>query len=255
MAERWLLLRGLGRESGHWGAFASQLQLAFGNHRIDTLDLPGSGVLFQQASPDRIAAITDACRQQALTDGKLTQPVNLLAISLGGMVAWDWLQRYPQEISRAVLINTSFASHSRFYQRLRWQAYQALLGIMVDKDLSHRELAIVRLVSNLPDQQRQIIGRQWAAIQQRHPVSSANLLRQIYAAARYQPDPLRPTQPVLLLNSNGDRLVAPACSQAIAAAYQLPLRTHPSAGHDLPLDDGAWVTDCIRSWMTAGDGR
>ena len=38
-----------------------------------------------------------------------------------------------------------------------------------------------------------------------------------------------------------DRLVSPRCSQRLAAAWKVPLALHPSAGHDLPLDDPDWL--------------
>jgi pimeloyl-ACP methyl ester carboxylesterase len=41
------------------------------------------------------------------------------------MVAVEWASRYPQEIARCVLINTSMRPYSRFHQRLRWQNYPA----------------------------------------------------------------------------------------------------------------------------------
>jgi hypothetical protein len=27
---------------------------------------------------------------------------------------------------------------------------------------------------------------------------------------------------------------------------------HPSAGHDLPLDDGVWVAQAVAKWLAAG---
>ncbi|PMZ18082.1 alpha/beta hydrolase, partial [Pseudomonas sp. FW306-02-F08-AA] len=40
------------------------------------------------------------------------------------------------------------------------------------------------------------------------------------------------------------------CSQALAAAWNLPLVMHPFAGHDLPLDDPAWVVAQVLQWAT-----
>jgi hypothetical protein len=50
------------------------------------------------------------------------------------------------------------------------------------------------------------------------------------------------------LNSLGDRLVDPACSQAIGQHWETELIQHPTAGHDLPLDDGEWTTEKIAEW-------
>jgi hypothetical protein len=38
-----------------------------------------------------------------------------------------------------------------------------------------------------------------------------------------------------------DVLVSPQCSATLAHRWQVELRIHPDAGHDLPLDDPAWV--------------
>ncbi|MDD4914934.1 MAG: alpha/beta hydrolase [Methylococcales bacterium] len=245
--QNWLLLRGLCRESGHWGDFIPQLQKAFPSARIHTLDLPGTGQFHQYTSPRRIEEIADFVRRQAEQQDLLQKPLTLLALSLGGMVGWEWLSRYPGELNAAILINTSQASLNAFHQRLRWQSYADLARILTQADVYRRELAILRLVSNRRDRDVEIAER-WGRIQLRHPVSAENGLRQILAAAKYRPAANKPQAPVLLLNSLGDRLVSPACSQAIGNRWCLELQTHPWAGHDLCLDDGEWVTHCLQNW-------
>jgi pimeloyl-ACP methyl ester carboxylesterase len=247
LATQWLLLRGLSREIGHWGDFPAILQRDFPNTSVHTLDLPGTGHLYQQDSPNRIAGITDAVRQQAIEQGLLLQPLTLLAYSLGGMVAWDWMQRYPNEINGAVLLNTSFASLSPFYQRLRWQSYPQLLGLSMQANLHKRETAILKLVSNRTDVGG-LIASEWTKIQQQRPVSKKNSLRQMTAAATYEPGKQKPVQPVLLLNSQKDRLVSHACSTAIQRRWPVDLATHPWAGHDICLDQPLWVVDRIKRW-------
>jgi pimeloyl-ACP methyl ester carboxylesterase len=245
--QNWLLLRGLCREAGHWGHFIQQLQTAFPSAQIHTLDLPGTGQFYQQPSPGQIAEICDFVRQQAQQHGLLQQPLSLLALSLGGMVGWEWLTKYPNDLNSAVLVNTSFASLSAFHQRLRWQSYPKFARILLQSDLYQRELAIIQLVSNRRDNDLQI-AEQWQQIQLQHPVSTINSLRQILAAASYKPAPYQPTVPVLLLNGLGDRLVSQACSEAIRDTCRLELRSHPWAGHDLCLDDGEWVIQQLIDW-------
>ena len=249
MSNDLLLLRGLSREAGHWGDFVAQLQAGVPQVKVRTLDLPGTGRFYQQTSPNRIEAILEATRQQALKDGLLEQPLHLLAVSLGGMVAWEWLQRYPQEIQSAILINTSFANLSRFYQRLRWPAYGQLVSALISKNAYQRELAIVRMISNRRDCQRKITAKAWAKLQQQRPISLSNSLNQISAAARYQPTLQLSQVPALLLNSLGDRLVSANCSAAIQQRYQLPLHSHPNAGHDLALDAPEWVIKQTLTWL------
>ena len=55
---------------------------------------------------------------------------------------------------------------------------------------------------------------------------------------------------LLVLASAADALVDPRCSQRVAQAWGCVLRTHPSAGHDLPLDDGEWVVREVSAWLT-----
>lgn len=248
LGSNWLLLRGLSRETAHWGEFIALMQTAFPGASITTLDLPGTGRFHRETSPSDIASITQSARRQATERNLLRRPATLLALSLGGMVAWEWLSQYPEEINGAVLVNTSFANLSPFYKRLRWQSYAQFAKLMLINDIYRRELAIVRLVSNLSANHQQT-ALAWKKIQELHPVSLANSLRQIKAAARFRPAADRPKQAILLVNSRGDRLVAPSCSEAIQKQWQIELRTHPWAGHDLSLDDGAWLAKQLANWV------
>jgi pimeloyl-ACP methyl ester carboxylesterase len=188
-------------------------------------------------------------RQQALTEGMLNQPAVLLGLSLGGMVAWQWLSQYPEDVSAAVLINSSFANLSPFYRRLRWQAYSHMARIIAAQSDAQRESLIVSLVSNQDQPARALTSRRWTELRQQRPMSALNEMRQILAAARFNPGFQPPIQPVLLLNSSGDRLVSPHCSKTIHQNYGVPLITHPTAGHDLPNDDGAWVIRQLQNWQ------
>jgi pimeloyl-ACP methyl ester carboxylesterase len=87
----------------------------------------------------------------------------------------------------------------------------------------------------------------WCAIRRARPVGVANALRQLVAAARFQA-PLAAPVPTLLLTSAGDRLADPRCSADIARRWACPLVVHSEAGHDLPLDDPAWVVQEVKAW-------
>ena len=248
IGKNWILLRGLARESAHWGDFVPLLQAAFPDADIATVDLPGTGRYYQGDSPNTIKAITEVVREQAHSQGLLQKPVTLLALSLGGMVAWEWLHNYPDDCCGAALISTSFAGLNPFYQRLRWQSYGKFFALLAQRYLHSRELAIIQLVNNSREKDEKLV-KEWEQIQKERPVSLKNLVNQMLAAASFGPSPSKPTQPVLLLNSQGDRLVAPACSEAIQKKWQLALRTHPWAGHDLTVDDGDWVAEQLKDWL------
>lgn len=247
IGQNWILLRGLARESAHWGAFVPLLQSTFPDAQITLLDLPGTGCFYRETSPITIRSITDSVRRHAIDKGLMQQPVTILALSLGAMVAWEWLLSYPEEICGAALMNTSFADLSPFYQRLRWQSYRKFVALAMTSDLHNRESGILRLVSNRRNRDEQIC-QAWEQIQIERPISLKNSFRQVIAAASYRPGDTKPKQPVLLLNGLGDRLVSSACSEAIHKKWNLELRRRIGAGHDLTLDDGAWVALQLKDW-------
>jgi pimeloyl-ACP methyl ester carboxylesterase len=242
----WVLLRGLGREARHWGDFPFFLSEALGGVAVHAPDLAGNGRWWQQASGTSIAAQREHLRQQlapVLAEG----PVNVLALSLGGMVALDWAARQPDEVARLVLVNTSLSSLAPFWRRLRWQCYPALLRLMF-ASVPLREQGILALTSNVPARQSAALPF-WQTWQQEAPVSAANLLRQLYAAARFSPPAMWPACPALVVTSAQDRLVDPFCSAQLAQATGWPLQINGHAGHDLPLDDPHWLAQTVAQWQ------
>lgn len=244
----WVLLRGLAREARHWGPFTATLAHHFPQVPVLAIDLPGNGQANLQTSPMHVAAITQACREAARAQG-LRPPFGVVGMSLGAMVVAEWSQQQPHELACAVLINTSLRPFSPFHQRLRPSAWPGLLRAAWAQDPLRREREVWRLTSQRPAQECEAVVAAWAGFQRDRPVALRNALRQLLAAARYQANPAPPTVPTLLLCGAGDRLVHPGCSGAIARAWQLELRVHPQAGHDLPLDDPAWVAGQIEDWL------
>jgi pimeloyl-ACP methyl ester carboxylesterase len=243
----WLLLRGLSREGGHWGDFPRRLGERVPAAPIVALDLPGNGGLYRQPSPLRVEEMVDACRAQ-LAARDIEGPYRLLAMSLGAMVAVAWAATHPAELAGCVLINASFGGLSPFHRRLRPASYPALVGVLAGRDARAREAAILRLTSRLADP---AVVEDWVALRRAHPVSRANALRQLVAAARFRLPAAPPAVPMLVLCGSADALVDPRCSAALAARWRLPLAEHPAAGHDLPLDDGRWVAARIADWLAA----
>ncbi len=247
----WVLLRGLTRESGHWGAFVDQFQQAMPDCRLVTLDLSGNGSLWAQRSPTQVAEMVEHARAQLL-GRHLAPPWHVLAMSLGAMVAVAWAQAHPEEMAAQVLINTSLRPFSAFYQRLRPANYGALLTLALGfGSPEQQEHAVLRLTSN---QAHPDVLAHWLALRQAHPVSRTNALRQVLAASRFRASGQAPSVPTLLLASANDHLVDAACSRTLATRWQCPLLVHPTAGHDLPLDDGAWVVAAVRDFVASRSG-
>lgn len=245
----WILLRGLTREQGHWGAFAGLLRAGLPpGDTVLTPDLPGNGSLHHQRSPDRVEDMVQAVRQ-TLADQGHQPPYSVLAMSLGAMVTVAWADRHPDELTRCVLINTSLRPHSPFWHRLQPRQYLRILGLLLGRpDAQAWEAAIMAMTCrHPPDPDATLV--QWLQLRQAHPVSTANGLRQLLAATRYHAPARAPAMPTLLLNSLGDRLVNPACSAVLAERWGAPLLRHPTAGHDLPLDAGPWVVQQVQTWL------
>lgn len=242
----WVFLRGLTRESRHWGEFVGQFQQALPHQSVVTLDLAGNGRLNHQRSALRVEDMVAECRLQ-LALRHIAPPYHLLAMSLGAMVAVAWAQSHPQEVAAQVLINTSLRPLSPFYQRLRPVNYAPLLRLLLpDAAPQDWERAVLRLTSRGG---REAVLPSWLALRHAHPVSRSNALRQLLAAARFHAPAHPPSVPTLLLASAQDRLVSVQCTLALARQWGCEHRIHPTAGHDLPLDGGPWVAEQVREWF------
>lgn len=241
--QHWIFLRGLARESGHWGDFLHRFERAMPGTTVEALDLPGTGERFAETSPLELSDYVEALRA-----GRPRKKVNLFALSLGAMVGLEWMRLHPEEVDRAVLVNTSLKTINPVLRRLSPSAYAQVLGIFLDANLRSREERILKLTSARTDWDAAEIDVR-AQLQERHPVSRKNALRQILSATRSSEIGVRPEQPVLLLNSLGDRLVHPDCSRLISERWKAPLRRHAWAGHDLPLDDPDWTIRCVAEWL------
>lgn len=249
----WILLRGLTRETRHWGRLPDVLREAVGGGRLLLLDLPGNGEFAHLRAPSNVAGMVDFVRDAALQ--MVPGPYCVLAMSLGGMVATDWAQRYPGEIERLVLINTSMRPFSRMPERLRPSAWPGLLDVAAHwRDAPRAERGIHRLTCNKVDTLNADLDA-WSEIRRSASVSRGNALRQLWAAARFTAAATPPSCPLLILSSRADRLVNPVCSTKLAAAWGAAHREHSWAGHDLPHDDPEWTGEQVRAWLDKAQAR
>tara|TARA_Y100001937_G_scaffold128748_1_gene207546 strand:+ start:10746 stop:11726 length:981 start_codon:yes stop_codon:yes gene_type:complete len=254
-------------------------------------DLPGTGKQNQKRSPASISEITDVLRQKTVggaiagVSGKgtgetprkvvgeapyetadatvLTQNTGrgaskgrgplrcLFAISLGGMVALDWLHRYPEDFDCAFIVNSSMKGLSPFYHRMRPGAaldiLKAVYHGLLRKDIESMESAVFGRSCNNEDTQSLA---HWIELQNRYPVRFSNFLRQLWAALRFRA-PAADFPPPVFLVSRNDRLVNPACSDALFRRFGRPGRyfVHPFAGHDLTTDDPEGTAEFLRLFL------
>ncbi|NJL25259.1 MAG: alpha/beta hydrolase [Calothrix sp. SM1_5_4] len=243
----WILLRGLVREKGHWGPFLDQFSQAFASEEVLAIDLPGMGEFRDRRSPANMKDIFQFVRGQAIARGRAQSRFRLVAISLGAMVAVEWMRQKPEDLSGCVLINTSLRTVSPFYHRLRWQVWGDFLKILSIQSPREREKAIVDLLINSEEARAKALAI-WTKIAIERPVSYRDFAAQLFAAARFDPEFTKSEIPVLLLSGLGDRMVEPSCSTALHERWGWPIERHPWAGHDLPWDDPDWVVRKIQSW-------
>ena len=240
-----VLIRGLLREQRHWGQFYEMLCHHYPERPVICLDLAGNGARFQLPSPTSISKMVNDLRVQLRLRELNPYAIDIIAISMGGMIAVEWMTCYPNEVDSAVLINTSARPYSPFYQRLNWQQLPTILKILHSPP-EHKEARILALTSSNQHQHQGTL-KEWIKWREQYPVSTRNTWVQLQAAARYRVR-YSPTKPVLLLASEQDQLVNVACSKALASNWHLPLFLHPSAGHDLPLDEPEWLCEQIEAF-------
>jgi pimeloyl-ACP methyl ester carboxylesterase len=242
----WIFLRGLTRDSRHWGNFLGDFQRALPGHSIITLDLAGNGMLHLQSSRTRVQDMVADCRAQ-LAVQQVKPPYHLLALSLGAMVALAWAQAHPQEVSGQVLLNTSLRPLNSFFQRLLPANYLRLLRLLLgNAGAAEWERAIWHMTSRRQDD---LVLPLWVAWRRANPVSRLNTLRQLTAAVQFRAPLDPPITPTLLLASSQDQLVSVRCSRNLAQRWHCPLTEHPSAGHDIALDYGPWVAAQVQKWF------
>lgn len=250
----WIFLRGLTRETAHWGSFPDDFRRTLPAAQGISLDLPGNGRLHRVPSPLSIGVMVSYCRIE-LSLRKVKPPYFLLAMSLGAMVATEWSYRFPEEIGGCVLINTSFQAFSPLYRRLRPRNYLALARLaLLTREAGAAERAILRLTSHEAKKRESVIPV-WIEARVQRPVKAVNALRQLLAAVRYRARRAPPATALLVLAGVQDRLVHFDCSRAIASSWNCSLALHPSAGHDIPLDDPEWVIEQVQRWLFDGPGR
>lgn len=247
----WILLRGLIREGRHWEDFPDRLRQRVQPAAVWTPDLPGNGRLSHLPSPTSVSGMVQALRRSLYEQGA-RPPFRVVALSLGAMVTVEWMRHWPGEIAAAALINTSSGRFSPPWHRLRPAIYGRLLrDVVFSRETVAGEYAILDITSNLRSRDfLWQLARKWADYDHEFPVGTANTLRQLWAAIRFRA-PARPVSgvPTLIINGAGDRLVDHRCSEALSRAWSLPLRQHPEAGHDLPLDAPDWLLERLLEWF------
>jgi pimeloyl-ACP methyl ester carboxylesterase len=247
MIQKMILLRGLARETGHWGPFRDFLLEHYPESQFEFLDTAGNGTELLRTSFFDIKDYTEDLRKRSSFIANSFKPI-VVGVSMGGMIAADWALRYPKELSGIVLINSSFGNISDPWDRLRPEVFLRIVKIAkanLHSQAFESELETLRMISN----QKFSFKKRWA--EEFHTLPSPSLLnvtRQLIACSRYLGSRRPPEVPSLILASLHDRMVSYRCSESIQGFWKTHFHLHPWAGHDLPFDDAAWTLDHIRTF-------
>jgi pimeloyl-ACP methyl ester carboxylesterase len=250
-SKRIFLLIGLTKESAHWDdSFVEKLKELYQTENVVAMDLPGAGKYLNMASPLSITGIVSKTRdhyQDYFKDSEKFENI-LVAISLGGMVAAQWLKLFSNDFSKFVIVNSSFKGLSPVYKRVQPKAVLEFLKIFKTKDNAKREDLVIKLCGNNSDNY-EAIHRKWTKIADERPMTKLNMLKQTLAGARFKPD-YRPQIPTLIIASRHDRLAHHSCSENLQKVWNgdFHMIEEVHIGHGVHIDAPIELAQIIYEW-------
>ncbi len=245
------LLRGIGRESGHWGTtFTERLLHHFPKGNLIKMDLPGSGIYFDQPALSSVDNMVEFLHNNYHSELYSHSGANvLLATSLAGNIALEWITKYPNDFSGITMVSSSLKGVCASKSRVKPEAKNEFIDIFFTSDETKRELKFLKINSNLQTNNDSLL-RAWIDIQHEHPVSKTSLIKQTIAGALYQPPTEIPQIPILLVGSKADKIVAPSCLRSVSEYLHADLTFHNTSGHGLPIDAPVWLADQFAYWIS-----
>jgi len=240
-----VLLRGLVREKYHWGSFVQEIKEAFPKANIVTPEIPGVGEFVGQTSPNNLEDMVNFMRANIIEELKGNDNY-LIAMSLGGMMARQWVEKFPSDFKQVTLVNTSFRGINPLLNRIKPLSVLTFIKIFMTPGIEARESAIVKMVSNNTTNHTEII-QDWIEIQKKRPVKRQSFINQIKGALTFRPQLDWPKNlPLMILSGKKDRLCNYKSSVELNEKWGGTLHIHPEAGHDLPIDASPWMIEKLK---------
>lgn len=243
-SENWIFIRGLTRGNIHWGDFPKLLAQSSQSPCAEFLEIPGNGLLHELKTPINPQKVIDHLREQS-NFVKQKQTFHLCGISLGGMIALKWAELYPDEIKSVNVINSSLNQLSPMTERLNKKYYPAILRALFLNNPLKQESIILEITSNNLEKTKKHLPA-FAEFSSKNRVSITNFVRQLLLA-KFLKIKTQLKVPVLIITSEQDCLVHAACSDQLVTFLGAQQKKHPTAGHDLPLDDPEWLYQILFS--------
>ena len=231
----YLLLRGLARNSKHWHGLDKGL-----SGEVILLDTIGNGTKSDLSSPLQISSHTEILRDEFYKLRKHQEDWTIVGLSLGGMIALDWVSRFPNDFKKSFIINSS--TNDVLYPWQRFDLFTFLkLPFLIFSNRANQEKTILSLTLNLKNVNSDLIDSNLAIGE---VTTRLNLIKQLISAAFFH-SPEKIDIPLYFICSERDRLVNYKASLNLAKKYNSKVFIHPTAGHDIPLDDPNWLLKTI----------
>lgn len=241
------LIRGLTRESGHWGDFVNLLKSQLPEAKIHLMDLPGAGVYHKTNAPSSFKKMVEFMRKDMIDTINPEEYNIVFATSLAGMLATEWTINYKNDFDGLIMVNSSFKGICSTNERANKSVRGDMLRILLTNNIKRRERLIIKVNSNKSEMVDKLLDA-WVLIQKKRKMSRMNILRQTLAGMRYELKGKKPEIPILIIGSKGDRMVSPSCIEKIHNHFGGDLIWHPTSGHGLPLDEPEWLSKTVSNW-------
>lgn len=243
------LLTGMMRSMCNWQTSIDVLNNEFKKQdehlEIIPLDVPGMGIHHSLKSPLSIEENVEFLKKRF--DANKGDINLMLGFSLGGMITSKWTQLYPNDLDGVILVTTSFTHLQNPLLRLKPKVFIPMLRALMSKSIKREELLYDAICNNSDHKSNMV--KEWFNDQQRFPVSSLNVFRQLIAGLTFKSKKIKLDLPTLVLAAPKDNLVNSACSMAISNNYKTKLSVHDWAGHDILNDDPKWVAKQITDFI------
>lgn len=249
---KFVYIRGLVREKRHWDRFVPFMKKHFPHDDHFSVDIKGVGERFKDRSSSTISGMAEDIKEQLEKKygENLSGDLNLISVSMGGMIAIQFAYQFPDLVNSLVLMNTSIKGVNSLNLRLKPQGMVNFFKVLLTFDTEKREGVILNMVSNNAVT-REEIKPTWVKIQRENPVSKFNSFLQTFAAFRFSyPGVKISPEKILFLAGKGDTLCDYRCSEQLNKLFKgSTLSVHETAGHNIIDDDSEWVSQEIHKFL------
>ena len=244
-----VLLRGLGRWSEHWLGFEGLLVSR--GLRVITIDGRGFGKSQQTKISSKMRMVDLADDVAQILTKESPAGAHLVGLSLGGMVAISLAAMNPQLVRSLMIVNSSVSASGM--KRLTRRALVSLVKVICRTKYSYQALTEAVLSEYTTAAKKNAMAQAWSGIDGRHKIPLAQLWRQIIIASKFNGS-MEMTSlrcPVTIVRCAADRFVDPSNSDFIHRQIKgSRLISHPTAGHELAVDDPEWFANVIIDFVS-----